>query len=145
MDNKKRYKIGYTQGVFDMFHIGHLNIINKAKEQCEYLIVGVNSDELVKTYKHKETVINEKDRKEIISNLKAVDECFIVETLDKLVIHQQIHFDAIFIGNDWIGNPRWMNTKNELAKIGVDVIFLPHTEGVSSTILKTKFLNQIEG
>ena len=143
MDNKKKYKIGYTQGVFDMFHVGHFNLNNRAKEQCDYLIVGVNSDELVKTYKHKETVINEKDRKEIISNLKAVDECLIVGTLDKLAIHQQIHFDAIFIGNDWFGNPRWMKTVSELAKIGIDVVFLPHTEGVSSTILKTKFLNQI--
>ena len=145
MDNTiKKYKIGYTQGVFDMFHIGHLNLINRAKEQCEYLIVGVNSDELVQTYKNKKPVINEKCRAEIVRNLKAVDKCIIVETLDKLAIYNQIHFDAIFIGNDWYGNPRWMDTKNELAKFGIDVIFLPHTEGVSSTLLRPKRENQIE-
>lgn len=141
----KKYKIGYTQGVYDMFHIGHLNLINRAKEQCEYLIVGVNSDELVMTYKHKETVIKESDRAEIIRNLKAVDECIIVDTLDKKIINKQIHFDAIFIGSDWYGNPRWMQTKEDLAKIGVEVVFLPHTEGVSSTMLRDEMSNQIEG
>ena len=137
MDNIiKKFKIGYTQGVYDMFHIGHLNLINKAKEQCEYLIVGVNSDELVKTYKHKDTVIKESDRAEIVRNLKAVDKCIIVDTLDKMQINEQLHFDAIFIGNDWYGNPRWMQTKEDLSKIGVEVVFLPHTEGVSSTMLR---------
>jgi glycerol-3-phosphate cytidylyltransferase len=132
----KKYKIGYTQGVYDMFHIGHLNLINRAKEQCDYLIVGVNSDELVKTYKNKEPVIHEQERAEIVRNLKAVDECIIVDTLDKLEIHQELGFNAVFIGDDWYGNPRWMQTKVDLAKIGADVVFLPHTEGVSSTILR---------
>lgn len=137
MDNKKKkFKIGYTQGVYDMFHIGHLNLINRAKELCEYLIVGVNSDNLVKAYKHKDTVIKESDRADIIRNLKAVDECIIVDTLDKMQINKQIHFDAIFIGSDWYGNPRWMQTKEDLSKIGVEVVFLPHTEGVSSTMLR---------
>ena len=134
----KKYKIGYTQGVYDMFHIGHLNLINRAKEQCESLIVGVNSDELVKKYKHKETVIKESDRAEIVRNLKAVDECIIVDTLDKLQIYGQTHFNAIFIGSDWYGNPRWMKTKKELAEKGADVVFLPHTEGISSTILRAE-------
>lgn len=134
----KKYKIGYTQGVYDMFHIGHLNLINKAKKQCEHLIVGVNSDELVQSYKHKETVIKEHDRAEIVRNLKAVDECVVVNTLDKLQILNQLHFDAIFIGSDWYGNPRWIQTQLELAEYGVDVVFLPHTEGVSSTMLRPK-------
>ncbi len=140
----KKYKIGYTQGVYDMFHIGHLNLINRAKKQCDYLIVGVNSDDLVESYKKKETVIKEKDRAEIVRNLKAVDECIIVNTLDKLQILSQIHFDAIFIGSDWYGNPRWMQTKEELAKIGVEVVFLPHTDGVSSTMLRTEKDNNID-
>lgn len=134
----KKYKIGYTQGVYDMFHRGHLNIINKAKEQCDYLIVGVNSDKLVQSYKHKETVINELDRAEIVRNLKAVDECIIVDTLDKMELHKKLGFDAIFIGDDWYGNPRWMQTKDDMARIGVDVVFLPHTAGVSSTMLRTQ-------
>lgn len=134
----KKYKVGYTQGVYDMFHIGHLNIINKAKEQCDYLIVGVNSDVLVQSYKHKETVIKERERSEIVRNLKAVDKCIIVNTLDKLELLKEIKFDAIFIGDDWYGNPRWMQTKEELVKLGVDVVFLPHTDGVSSTMLRPK-------
>lgn len=141
----KKYKIGYTQGVYDMFHIGHLNLINRAKEQCDYLIVGVNSDELVKSYKHKETVIKEHDRAEIVQNLKAVDKCVIINTLDKIEILNKLHYDAIFIGSDWYGNPRWMQTKEKLAKLGVDVVFLPHTEGISSTKLRTEVTHQIEG
>ena len=141
----KKYKIGYTQGVYDMFHIGHLNLINHAKELCEQLIVGVNSDELVYSYKHKETVIKENDRAEIVRNIKAVDNCIIVSTLDKIELFKQINFDAIFIGSDWYGNPRWMQTQEELAEFGVDVVFLPHTEGVSSTMLRPQTDNSIEG
>lgn len=136
-----KYKKGYTQGVYDMFHIGHLNIINRAKEQSDYLIVGVNSDELVRLYKHKEAVIKESDRAEIVRNLKAVDECIIVDTLDKMELQQRFGFDAIFIGDDWYGNPRWMRTKEDLEKIGVDVVFLPHTDGISSTKLRPQSEN----
>ena len=131
----KKYKTGYTQGTFDMFHIGHLNLINHAKERCEHLIVGVNSDELVKDYKDKSPVINEKERAEIVRNLKAVDECVITTTLDKITAHDLYHFDVIFIGDDWKGNPRWEQTKEDLEKIGVDLVFLPHTDGISSTKL----------
>lgn len=140
----KKYKIGYTQGVYDMFHIGHLNLINRAKEQCDHLIVGVNSDELVRAYKKKKTVIKEQERAEIVRNLKAVDECIIVDTLDKTTLCRQLGFDAIFIGDDWYGNPRWMHTKEDLAKIGVDVVFLPHTDGVSSTMLRPQNDNKVE-
>jgi glycerol-3-phosphate cytidylyltransferase len=140
----KKYKIGYTQGVYDMFHIGHLNLINRAKEQCDYLIVGVNSDELVKAYKKKETVIKEQERAEIVRNLKAVDDCIIVDTLDKMELHKRLLFDAIFIGDDWYGNPRWLQTKDDLAKIGVDLVFLPHTDGISSTILSLENDNKID-
>lgn len=83
MGRKLKYKTGYTQGVFDMFHIGHLHLINRAAVQCERLIVGVNSDELVKQYKNKEAVISAEDRAEIIRNLKSVYDCVIVNTLDK--------------------------------------------------------------
>lgn len=140
----KKYKIGYTQGVYDMFHIGHLNLINKAKQQCEYLIVGVNSDELVRAYKHKDTVIEEKERAEIVRNIKAVDECIIVEVLDKVELYKKLNFDVVFIGDDWYGNPRWMQTKAELTRFGVDVVFLPHTDGISSTMLKQKSDKKIE-
>ena len=140
------YKIGYTQGVFDMFHIGHLNLINRAKEQCETLIVGVNSDRLVEDYKKKTPVINENERAEIIRNLKAVDQCVIVDTLDKVELYKKLHFDAVFIGDDWKGNERWRRTEDALAKFeaGAVVIYLPHTPTISSTILRNEKGNSVE-
>lgn len=142
---EKKYKIGYTQGVYDMFHIGHLNLLNHAKEYCEHLIVGVNADELVKEYKHKTPVINEMERAEIVRNIKAVDEVVIAHTLDKLIALDLYHFDVIFIGDDWKGNPRWERTRIDLGKKGVDLVFLPHTEGVSSTVLRPVEGNKVEG
>jgi len=144
MQEKKKYRIGYTQGVYDMFHIGHLNLINHAKEYCDYLIVGVNADALVEDYKHKTPVIHEEERAEIVRNLKAVDEVVIAHTLDKLTALSLYHFDAIFIGDDWKGNPRWEQTGIDLAKFGVDLVFLPHTDGVSSTKLRPEEGNKIE-
>ena len=138
------YKIGYTQGVFDMFHIGHLNLINGAAAQCEQLIVGVNSDELVQQYKDKKVVIPEKDRAEIIGNLKAVDRVEIVDTLDKVELYKKFHFDAVFIGDDWKGNERWLQTEKDLKKYGVDVVYLPHTPSVSSTGLRVEIPNRVE-
>lgn len=132
----KKYKVGYTQGVYDMFHVGHLNLINNAKQYCEHLIVGVNSDNLVQEYKHKTPVISQEERRFIVENIKAVDEALIAETLDKVVAYNQLHFDAIFIGDDWKGDPRWEATREKMSKYGVDVVFLPHTEGISSTLLR---------
>ena len=125
----KKYKVGFTQGTYDMFHIGHLNLINHAKEYCDYLVVGVNADQLVEEYKHKTPVIKEDERAEIVRNIKAVDECVITTTLDKLVALDLYHFDAIFIGDDWKGNPRWEQTRLDLAEKGVDLGFLPHPAG----------------
>ena len=132
----KKYRIGYTQGAYDMFHIGHLNLLNHAKQYCDILIVGVNSDALVKAYKKKTPIIPEEQRREIVANIKAVDSCMIVDTLDKYKILEQVHFDAVFIGGDWKGNPRWVKTEEELNARGVDVVFLPHTDGISSTMLR---------
>ncbi len=134
----KKYKIGYTQGVYDMFHVGHLNLLNQAKEHCNYLIVGINSDELVQSYKNKTTIINENDRKKIVENIKAVDRCIIVSTLDKMEILKEVKFDAVFIGDDWKGNARWEKTRQDLSQFGVDVVFLKHTPDISSTLLRGK-------
>lgn len=131
-----RYHIGYTQGVFDMFHIGHLNLLNHAKEQCDCLIVGVNADALVEAYKHKKTVIPEGNRLEIIKNIKSVDEAFIVYTLDKQAIYKEHKFDVIFIGDDWRGNDRWKRTEEIMSVYGVSVVYLPHTPETSSTLLR---------
>ncbi|MBU9735536.1 adenylyltransferase/cytidyltransferase family protein [Diplocloster agilis] len=132
----KKYKVGYTQGVYDMFHVGHLNLLQNAKEYCDYLIVGVNTDSLVQDYKKKSPVVSEQDRLTIVSNIRCVDKAILTATLDKIKIHKEIDFDVIFIGDDWKGNPRWETTKIELKKIGVDLVFLPYTQGVSSTLMR---------
>lgn len=141
---KKTKKIGYTQGCFDMFHVGHLNLLNHAKEQCDYLIVGVNSDDLMECYKHKRPVICQDFRRAIVENIKAVDEAHIVETLDKLQILEGIPFDVIFIGNDWENSDRWKKTREDLNKRGVEVVFLPYTQNVSSTLLRDKKGDSVE-
>ena len=132
----KKYKIGYTQGVYDMFHIGHLNLINQAKERCEYLIVGVNSDQLVERYKNKTPVICQEDRRTIVANIKAVDQAVIADTLDKTEMLKQLGFDAVFIGDDWKGSERWQKTEEALSRFGVDVVYLAHTPDISSTALR---------
>ena len=126
-----------------MFHIGHLHIINRAAEQCDSLIVGVNSDALVEDYKGKTTVICQEDRAEIIRNLKSVTRCEIVDTLDKVALQKKFGFDAVFIGDDWKGNERWKQTEKDLAKLGVDVIYLPHTPNISSTMLRVEIPERI--
>lgn len=140
----KKYKVGYTQGVYDMFHIGHLNLLNNAKNYCDYLVVGVNADELVEEYKHKKPVIGEEERRTIVENIKAVDKAIIVHTLDKIEQLQMIGYNAIFIGDDWKGTPRWVETERLLKERGVDLVFLPYTQGVSSTILRTEEKKKIE-
>lgn len=140
----KKYKLGYTQGTYDMFHIGHLNLLRHAKEQCERLIVGVNADTLVLQYKNKIPVVNEKDRAEIIKELRCVDDVRICSTLSKMVAWNDFHFDAIFIGDDWRGSERWLQTEKEFVPLGVDVVYLKHTEGVSSTLLRTKETEKVD-
>ena len=134
----EKFRIGYTQGVYDLFHVGHLNLLNNAKKQCDFLIVGINSDKLVESYKNKQPIINEHDRATIVSNIKCVDQVIIVNTLDKVKIHETVCFDAIFIGSDWKGNERWLDTEKQLRKVNAKVIYLDYTEGISSTILREK-------
>ncbi len=134
----KKYKIGYTTGVFDMFHIGHLNILKRAKEQCKYLIVGVSTDELVKEYKNKETIIKFDERIEIVSAIKYVDKVVPQTTMDKMEAYKKLGFNALFHGNDWQGSDMYNKIVEEFSKVGVDVVFFPHTEGISSTIIREK-------
>ena len=130
--------IGYTTGVYDMFHIGHLNLLRNAKALCEKLIVGVNTDELVFQYKRKHPVIGEVERLEIIRELRCVDEVVFCLTLDKKEAWCRFHFDAIFIGDDWKGNERWLQTEQALSPLGAKVVYLKYTDGISSTILRPK-------
>jgi len=131
------YKIGYTQGVYDVFHIGHLNLLKKAKSMCTKLIVGVNDDALVQAYKNKKTVIPVDERVEIVRAIRWVDEAHITTTLDKVEAYNRFKFDVIFIGDDWKGSERWAKTEKEMAKFNVKVEYLPHTPGISSTMLRT--------
>lgn len=140
----KKYKIGYTQGTFDMFHIGHLNLLRNAKARCEKLIVGVNSDALVQQYKKKTPVIPENNRAEIVKALQCVDEVIICDTLKKTTAWDQLHFDAIFIGDDWKGNARWKQTEEDLKPLGAEVVYLEHTDGISSSFLRTKEVNKVQ-
>ena len=131
----KKYKIGYTTGVFDMFHIGHLNILKKAKERCDYLIVGVSTDEVVLDYKHKKPIIPFDERIAIINELKCVDKVVPQTSMNKMEAWEKLHFDALFHGTDWQNSEMYNKIIEEFSNVGVDVVFLPHTEGISSTML----------
>lgn len=133
----KKYKVGYTTGVFDMFHIGHLNILRRAKELCDYLIVGVSTDELVKDYKQKEPVIAFEERCEIVKAIKYVDKVVPQMTMNKTDAWKDLHFDVLFHGSDWKESEMYNKIIADLAQVGVEVVFLPHTDGISSTVLRT--------
>lgn len=138
----KKYKIGYTDGVYDLFHVGHLNMINTAKEHCEYLIVGVHGDEVVKEYKHHVPIINENDRRKIVASIKGVDEAVINQFRDKLKLWELYHFDVVFIGDDWKGTERWNQFEKVLGKLGVDVVYVPYTKGISTTEIRRKIMEE---
>ena len=134
----KKYKVGYTTGVFDMFHIGHLNILKNAKARCEYLIVGVSTDENVMAYKHKKPVIPYEQRKAIVEAIRYVDKVVPQTNMDKLAAWKELKFDALFHGSDWKGSDMYNDIEQKLKEVGCDMVFLPHTEGVSSSGLKDK-------
>lgn len=138
MENNKKYKIGYTTGVYDMFHIGHLNILRRAKEQCDYLIVGVTSDELCYNRKQKYPIINEIERCEIVSSIKYTDQVVLQTNMDKLEAVKKYNVDVVFVGSDWKGTPSWIQYEKEFKSVGCDVVYLEHTDGISSTILREK-------
>lgn len=133
--------IGYTTGVYDMFHIGHLNIIERSKEQCDYLIVGVSTDELVRKEKNKTPVIPFAERAAIINALKYVDQVVPQEDKDKFAAWEKYHFDVMFVGSDWKGTPQWDGYEQQFEPVGVKIVYLPHTDGISSSIL-TSFLKK---
>lgn len=128
--------IGYTTGVFDMFHIGHLNILKKAKEQCDYLIVGVSTDELVQKDKHKTPIIPYEDRVEIVRAIRYVDEVVPQPDKDKFAAWERYHFHRMFVGSDWKGTPQWLGFEKQLEPFGVEIVYFDHTDGVSSTMLR---------
>lgn len=135
----KKYKRGYTAGVYDMFHVGHLNVIMNAKQHCEYLIVAISTDEVVLKNKHKKTIINYEDRARIVEAIRYVDEVVPqVDYSDKKSAAVKYGIDVMFVGDDWQGTEKWNRIERELSEIGVDVVYLPYTQSISSTILREK-------
>lgn len=136
----KKYKIGYTTGVFDLFHIGHLNILKKSKEKCDYLIVGVSTDELVASYKNKIPVVPFEERIKIVESIKYVDKVVVQDSMDKFKAWEKYKFDVIFHGDDWKGSSMYSDIEKKFASVGVDMIYFPYTQGTSSTILREKII-----
>ncbi len=132
---KKKFKIGYTTGVFDLFHIGHLNILKKSKELCEFLIVGVSTDELVKSYKHKSPAIAYNERVAIVEAIRYVDKVVPQKTRDKMAAYDKYKFDAMFVGDDWKGSELFSTVEKELKNNGSEVIYFPYTQNTSSTLV----------
>ncbi|MBO0958845.1 adenylyltransferase/cytidyltransferase family protein [Neobacillus sp. MM2021_6] len=135
---EKQYKIGYTTGVFDLFHVGHLNILKRAKEHCEHLIVGVSTDELVMGYKGKFPVIPHHERMEIVEGIKYVDKVVPQTNRDKFLAWEALQFNVMFVGDDWKGNAIFNEVEKKFNLVGVDIIYFPYTQGVSSTLVKQK-------
>jgi len=129
--------VGYTTGVFDLFHVGHLRLLNRAKSKCDRLIVGVSTDELVEEYKRKKPVIPFEERAEIVSALKCVDEVVPQKHRDKVAAYHEIKFDIMFVGSDWKGSDLFNEVESELAGHGVDVVYFEYTNNVSSTSLQS--------
>ena len=137
----KKYHVGYTCGVFDLFHVGHLNLLERCKEMCDVLIVGVCDDDYVHNVKQKEPVFSEAERVRILNALKCVDNAVLVDvetTNDKMLALEKFHFDVLFSGDDWKGSERYLKTEEQFAPLGVSIEYLPYTKEISTTSLKKK-------
>jgi len=128
--------IGYTTGVFDLYHVGHLNILKKSKEYCDKLIVGVTTDELAYKRKNKMPIIPFEERVEIIESVRYVDKVVSQPSMDKVLAWKKYKFNKMFVGSDWKGTEKWNNLEIELGKHGVEIIYFPYTKNTSSTIIR---------
>lgn len=137
--------VGYTTGVFDLFHIGHLNILKKSKELCDYLIVGVSTDKLVYEYKNKYPVIPYEERAEILKSIKYVDEVVPQTDMDKYKAWKELRYDVLFHGDDWKESKLYADIQQQLNAEGVKVVFFPYTQGTSSTIIKKFLYSNVSG
>ena len=129
-------KIGYTTGVFDLFHVGHLNVLRRSKMKCDYLIVGVTTDELSKSRKNKYPVVPFLERVEIVQSIKFVDQVVPQTHMDKLKAWEELKFHVMFVGDDWKGTPKWIELEKQFAQKGVEIVYFPYTKHVSSTKLR---------
>lgn len=135
----KKYKVGYTCGVFDLFHVGHLNLLERCKSMCDILIVGVCDDDYVRTVKHKEPVFSELERERILNAVDVVDAAYLVDietTNDKMLALRKFRFDVLFSGDDWKGSERYKKTEQDFAGLGVSIEYLPYTKGISTSKIK---------
>ena len=128
-------KIGYTCGVYDLFHVGHLNILKAAKSMCDHLIVGITVDELV-SYKGKKTVIPYEDRAKIVEAIRYVDTVVPQTSVDKVEACRRLKYDVLFVGDDWYGHDSWKSYEAALGEMGVKVVYFPYTSHVSTSSLK---------
>jgi glycerol-3-phosphate cytidylyltransferase len=129
-------RVGYAAGAFDLFHIGHLNILKHAKSQCDYLIAGVVSDEMLELTKGISPVIPLAERLEIVSSIEYVDEAVAETVPDKLDTWRELQFDVFFKGDDWRGTEKGLRLEREFAAVGVEVVYFPYTMTTSSTQLR---------
>ena len=134
---------GYTTGVFDLFHVGHLNILRRAKEMCDYLIVGVSTDELVQSYKGKCPIIPYEERKAIVEAIRYVDEVIPQASRDKIAAYNTLKFDVMFVGDDWKASALFKETNEFLSRHNAHIIYFPYTKTTSSTLLREKITNLI--
>lgn len=133
-----KYKVGYIAGVFDLFHIGHLNVIRNAKERCDYLIVGVVIDEISMHFKNKRPFVPHNERLEIVAALKYVDEAVTVtfENIDRIDAWKQFHYDCLFSGDDYANDPYWAMDREKLNELGSDIQYFPYTKTTSSSAIQ---------
>lgn len=137
-EKPKQYKVGFIQGTFDMFHIGHYNLIKRALTKCDELIIGVNSDELVKSYKNKTPIVSTENRVAVLSAVKGVSKVVAIDHRDKIRAAKELGFDVLLMGDDWKNTDFYNKMEAELAKLGVAIVYFPYTKGVSSTKLRAK-------
>ena len=124
--------IGYTAGVYDLFYIGHLNLLKNAKGMCDKLVVGVTTDDLVQ-YKGKKAMIPFEDRLEIVRSIKYVDAVVPQADMDKLAMCKKLGASYLFVGDDWYGTEKWNKYEEEFAREGIKIVYFPYTKGISST------------
>lgn len=136
----EKLMVGYTTGVYDLFHIGHLNLLKNAKGLCDKLIVGVTTDDLV-SYKNKKAVIPFHERLEIVRNIKFVDAVVPQESMDKFAMWEKLKFDVMFVGDDWFNTPEWEKLDEKFREVGVKIIYFPYTKGTSSTLINETLVN----
>jgi glycerol-3-phosphate cytidylyltransferase len=129
-----RFRVGYTAGVYDLFHIGHLTLLKNAKGLCDKLIVGVTVDELV-SYKNKRAVIPFEERLEIVRSIKYVDAAIPQYDMDKFEMWQKLQFNVMFVGDDWYQSSKWNEIGEKFDEVGVRIVYFPYTQGTSSTLI----------